>query len=336
MRIAKPFFPWVGGKLFLLPYIFHLFPRRAPRLLEVCGGSGAVTLGLGAGYAPLRVYNDMDADLANLFRSARDRPLALLRELGFLPLHARADFELVLRFLNHEYDPKDYLEEELQIAEDYFPPMDRQEIKKLLVGRASLPDVQRAAAYYLSIRYSYSATGKTFGGRSVELRRFLGLLRHASDALQGIVVENKDCCDVVRQYARPGAVIYADPPYLEAEKMYAPSFTLRDHVRLHDCLCDPAVRDSHIVLSYNSHPDILDLFAPDFYIVGFDRPNPMARHEDSRYHELLMTNFDPSPMLNRQLSLLELPAMESSDRPELRILSAPTGRLHRVWDWPQD
>ena len=72
-RIAKPFFPWVGGKLFLLPYIFQLLPRRAPRLLEVCGGSGAVTLGLGAGYAPLRVYNDIDADLVNLFRCARDR-----------------------------------------------------------------------------------------------------------------------------------------------------------------------------------------------------------------------------------------------------------------------
>ena len=211
-RIAKPFFPWVGGKLFLLPYIFQLLPRRAPRLLEVCGGSGAVTLGLGAGYAPLRVYNDIDTDLANLFRCARDRPLALLRELDFLPLHARADFEVVLRFLHHEYDPMDYLEEELQIAEGYFPPMDRQEVKKLLVGRANLPDVQRAAAYYLSIRYSYSATGNSFGGRSVELRRFLGLLRRASDALQGVVVENKDCCDVVRQYARPGAVIYADPP----------------------------------------------------------------------------------------------------------------------------
>ena len=36
-RIAKPFFPWVGGKLFLLPYIFQLLPRRAPRLLEVYG-----------------------------------------------------------------------------------------------------------------------------------------------------------------------------------------------------------------------------------------------------------------------------------------------------------
>ena len=33
-----------------------------------------MTLGLGAGYAPLRVYNDMDADLANLFRSAGTGP----------------------------------------------------------------------------------------------------------------------------------------------------------------------------------------------------------------------------------------------------------------------
>ena len=40
--------------------------------------------------------------------------------------------------------------------------------------------------------------------------------------------------------------------------------------------------------------------------------------------------------LNRQLSLLDNPGLESSDRPELRILSVPTGRLPRVWDWPQD
>ena len=67
-------------------------------------------------------------------------------------------------------------------------------------------------------------------------------------------------------------MIYADPPYLEAERMYAPSFALRDHVRLHDCLCAPAARDSHIVLSYNSHPDILDLFARIFIFAWLCRP----------------------------------------------------------------
>ena len=78
---------------------------------------------------------------------------------------------------------------------------------------------------------------------------------------------------------------------------------------------------------YNSHPDILDLFAPDFYIVGFDRPQPHGPAGDARYHELLMTNFDPGPMLNRQLSLLDNPGLESSDRPELRILSVSPGPL---------
>ena len=30
------------------------------------------------------------------------------------------------------------------------------------------------------------------------------------------------------------------------------------------------------------------------------------------------------------------PPRSVADRPELRILSAPTGRLPRGWDWPQD
>lgn len=62
----------------------------------------------------------------------------------------------------------------------------------------------------------------------------------------------------------------------------------------------------------------------------------MARQEDSRYHELLMTNFDPSPMLNRQLSLLDNPGLVSSDRAGAADPVRPYRRLPRVWDWPQD
>ena len=49
----------------------------------------------------------------------------------------------------------------------------------------------------------------------------------------------------------------------------------------------------------------------------------------------LMTNFDLSPMLNRQLSL-ELPAMESATGRSCGSCPLLTGRLPRVWDWPQD
>ena len=33
----------------------------------------------------MEVYNDFNSDLANLFRCVKERPLALLKELNFLP-----------------------------------------------------------------------------------------------------------------------------------------------------------------------------------------------------------------------------------------------------------
>ena len=117
---------------------------------------------------------------------------------------------------------------------------------------------------------------------------------------------------MVRQYARTGAVIYAGPAYLEAERMptrppHPPGITSRLPIA-----CAPRRRGTATSSCPASHPDILDLFAPDFYIVGFDRPNPMARQEDSEYHESCSPdNFDPSPMLNRQRSLLDNPGLVS-------------------------
>ena len=51
------------------------------------------------------MYNDVDVDLVNLFRCAGTGPWRCSGSWTSLPLHARADFEVVLRFLNHEYDP---------------------------------------------------------------------------------------------------------------------------------------------------------------------------------------------------------------------------------------
>ena len=89
----------VGNKTAILHILYALFPLHYGRFIDVFGGSGSVLLGKPTIDA-FEVYNDFDRNLVNLFRCARDRPLALLRELDFLPLHARADFEVVLRFLS--------------------------------------------------------------------------------------------------------------------------------------------------------------------------------------------------------------------------------------------
>lgn len=50
----------------------------------------------------MEVYNDYNSNLTNLFCCVKDRTLALLKELGFLPLNARDDFDVLLKFFSKD------------------------------------------------------------------------------------------------------------------------------------------------------------------------------------------------------------------------------------------
>ena len=50
-------------------------------------------------HAELEVYNDYNQDLSNLFLCTRDKPISLLKELGFLPLNSRSEFLVLRQFL---------------------------------------------------------------------------------------------------------------------------------------------------------------------------------------------------------------------------------------------
>ena len=147
MDIAKPMFPWVGGKERLIPMIRQVMPSKMSQYMEPFGGSGANLLGMPPERSRLDIYNDYNQDLVNFFLCARDRPLSLVRELGFLPLNSRAEFEYLIRFLKQEEMGSEYVEDEIAIAEEYFPPGEAEEVIALLRGRAELLDVRRAAAF---------------------------------------------------------------------------------------------------------------------------------------------------------------------------------------------
>ena len=65
--MAKPPFPWIGSKEKIAPYILQLFPPKLTQYVEPFGGSGAVLLALPPDPNRLDIYNDLDAELVNLF-----------------------------------------------------------------------------------------------------------------------------------------------------------------------------------------------------------------------------------------------------------------------------
>ena len=283
------FIPWVGGKRQLLWLIWKLAPENYDRFIDVFGGSGTVILNHPRRNVSLEVYNDYNKDLVNLFRCVKNRPMALLEELRFLPLNCRDEFEVLVRFFKEEEFPDEYLEENLELVERYFEPPEAEILRQIILEKATRTNVKRAANYFKLIRYSFSGGGKSFGGKGVDLRRFFHLIWSCSRRLEDVCTENRDFEDLIRQYDRPDAFFYCDPPYYQAEGCYTVEFPKTDHIRLHDALTRCK---GFVMVSYNFCPFICELYK-DFFIFRTTRPNSMSQRAGSEYEEAILTNYDP-------------------------------------------
>ena len=147
-----------------------------------------MTLGRPLQKGCLEVYNDYNSNLTNLFCCVKNRTMALLKELGFLPLNSRDDFNVLYKFFSKDEFTDDYLEEELELTQIYLEPPKREAIQRLMLERSSRGDVRRAADYFKLIRYSFSGGGKSFAGRSCDLRRFFYLIWECSRRLASVVI----------------------------------------------------------------------------------------------------------------------------------------------------
>ena len=299
---ARPPFPWVGGKEQLQYIIRSIFPPNPPRYAEHFGGSGSILLGMPMSLSRMEVYNDYDSDLTNLFLCIRDRTLELLRELGFFPLHSEEEFLLLLKVLRREMALPDFTESELAVARAVLTDIQYAEVEKILRGRASAWDVKRAAAFYTVDRRSFNSMRKTFALRPTNLRTFFNLITAAAMRLERVVITNRDFEDSIRIHDSEATLHYCDPPYFEAERMYAPGFPVEDHYRLHDALRSCK---GPRVISYNDCPFTRELYE-DFYILHFERHNHMSQTEGAVYEELLMTSYDPRPMLERHVEQMNM------------------------------
>lgn len=321
----------MGGKGKLLWLIHTLAPERYSRFIDVFGGSATVTLNHPLTPGCMEVYNDYNSNLTNLFFCIKNRLLALLKELNFLPLNARDEFNVLCKFLAQEEFTDEYLEEELELSERLLSPVEAETVRALLLERAQLGDVRRAAAYFKQVRYSFSGNTKTFAGRPCDIRRFFYLIWECCRRLRDVLVENKDFEDLIRQYDRPDAFIYCDPPYYDAE-CYTVEFPKEDHQRLHDTL---AQSQGFVMVSYNYCPFICELYR-DFYIFHTTRPNSMSQTAGSEYEEVVMTNYDPRPYAaarSQQITLFQLEDGEPCEGGQYTLIHEPTTKIKEDEPW---
>ena len=301
----------MGGKGKLLWLIHRLAPEFYKCFVDVFGGSGTVTMNHPIKPGCTEVYNDYNSNLSNLFCCVKNRPMPLLEELGFLPLHSRDEFNALYKFFSLEEFTDSYLAENLELTERYLEPVDAAAIRALLLERAERADVKRAAAYYKTIRESFSGAGNAFAGRPCDIRRFFYQIWECSRRLKDVVVENKDFENLIRQYDREDTFFYCDPPYYDAE-CYEVAFPKPDHVRLHDRLIQC---QGKVMVSYNYCPFILDLYQ-DFFIFHTKRPNSMSMEAGSEYEEVVMTNYRPQPKAKRPSDQFSLFAEPVPEEPE--------------------
>lgn len=280
---------WIGGKKALRELIYERMPTQYGRYIEVFGGGGWVLFGKQPDKC-MEVYNDFNSNLVNLFYCVKEKPMALLKELAFLPLDSREEFYQLRKFLAMEEFKSEHLDEELKITARYLKEPEAGEIRELLMERAEAGDVRRAAAFYKIIRYSYGSGCTSFGCQPFDIRKTFSTLWQASWRLRDTVIENKDFEALIRHYDRPDAFFYCDPPYFETEDHYEVVFRKEDHVRLRDTL---AGINGKFMVSYNDCEYIRELYQ-GFQIEAVTRYNNLAQRYDggSEFPEVLIANYD--------------------------------------------
>ena len=243
------FIPWIGGKRLLSKKIVSLFPEKSDRFIDVFGGGGSILFAKDK-HAPLEIYNDANGDLVNLFRCIKYHRSELQREIsGYI--NAREVFN---------------------------------EIKERL-DTSGFTDIQRAAMFYIKIKMSFGADGRTFGCNKKNLSSdYLTDIEQRLNSGAGVVIEHKDFENLIKVYDRPKAIFYCDPPYHTTEKYYDVAFKEDDHIRLKQCL--NSIKGKFL-LSYNDDDFIRELYK-EYEIIEVSRQNNLGK---GKYNELIIKNY---------------------------------------------
>lgn len=183
--MARPLVRYHGGKWKLAPWILSNFPAHRA-YVESFGGGGSVLLRKPRSHA--EVYNDLDGEIVNLFRVARDDGERLAQACELTPF-AREELAI-------GYEP----------AADEFEQARRTLVRSFMgFGSAGV------SGQVTGFRSNSNRSGTT---PAHDWMNFPEALRVTIQRLRGVVIENRDAVMCMTQHDGDDTLHYVDPPYV--------------------------------------------------------------------------------------------------------------------------
>ena len=209
-KITRPLVRYHGGKYLLAPWIISQLP--AHRVYTECyGGGGSVLLRKPRSYG--EIYNDLDGEIVNLFRVARDHGPRLRTMLELTPF-SRVEYRLSF----------DVAECPIEQA--------RRTLCRSYMGFGS-DSLNR------SIKSGFRANSNRSGTMPAhDWTNYPGAFSAIIERLKGVVIENRPAIEVMQAHDSAETVHYVDPPYVHDTRMtnnahgahgYAHEMTDDDH-----------------------------------------------------------------------------------------------------------
>jgi DNA adenine methylase len=178
-----------GGKWKMGAQILRQFPAHRV-YVEPFGGGGSVLLQKARSYA--EIYNDLDGEIVNLFRVARDQGEALALACELTPF-ARVEFA-------QSYEPAD---DPLEQA--------RRTLVRSFMGFGSAACSRASTGF----RANSNRSGTT---PAHDWMNYPAHLRAVVQRLRGVVIENRAAVDVMLAHDCDQALHYVDPPYVHSTR----------------------------------------------------------------------------------------------------------------------
>lgn len=186
-----------GGKLQQANWIISHFPAHR---CYVEPYAGAASVLMSKHPSRVEVYNDLDGDVVNLFRVIRDNSAELKEKIDLTPF-ARGEFDLAYE---HTGEPVEKA---------------RRMLVRAAFGRAS---ASASSPWKASFR-SYSGAARTTTAAG-DWANYSSYIAGFSRRLKGVIIENIDALDLMRQHDSRDTLFYLDPPYVSSSRDLAQDY----------------------------------------------------------------------------------------------------------------